>query len=345
MISVDGYVWVEGGFIRGHAYSDGSSLEISEGPLGGSPDIRGIIVPSFVDCHTHCADAGARPSQGMSLEELVAPPDGLKHRYLRETPRSKLVNDMCQYGKDAFRNGVSAFIDFREGGVDGCRMLRESGAQAAVYGRPSSAETDPNEIRDILTVADGIAISSVSDIPRRTAEMIADVCRKERRPFALHASERVREDIDFILSLEPAFVVHMTEATAADMRACAENDVPIVACPRSNAFFGKTPNLALMMDSGAEISLGTDNAMLCDPDMRKEALLASGILGTGGRNASDVWNCLFGCSKKILNRSGTYVTKVAEGRTMAVLPFEGSDPLSALRSDASVTLFRREESP
>ena len=63
------------------------------------------------------------------------------------------------------------------------------------------------------------------------------------------------------MSLEPAFVVHMVEATDADILACADAGIPIVICPRSNRFFGKTARAARMLELGAEVALGTDNAM------------------------------------------------------------------------------------
>ncbi|MBE6524203.1 MAG: hypothetical protein E7Z65_04955 [Thermoplasmata archaeon] len=47
-------------------------------------DFQGIFVYDVLNAHTHCGDYGLKVPEGLSLEELVAPPDGLKHRYLRE---------------------------------------------------------------------------------------------------------------------------------------------------------------------------------------------------------------------------------------------------------------------
>lgn len=134
---------------------------------------------------------------------------------------------------------------------------------AVILGRPVSKELDTAEVEGILDVADGIGISSISDMDHRYIEAVADIVRERRKVFAIHVSERVREDIDFVLSLDPAFVVHMCEATDSDLAKCAEAEVPIVVCPTSNRYFGKAPPIARAQAAGADLALGTDNGMLC----------------------------------------------------------------------------------
>ncbi len=47
-------------------------------------DSDDIVSPAFVNAHTHIGDSIAKEAgAGLSLDELVAPPDGLKHRLLR----------------------------------------------------------------------------------------------------------------------------------------------------------------------------------------------------------------------------------------------------------------------
>ena len=51
-----------------------------------------IILPAFVNAHTHLGDSIAKEAgEGLSLEELVAPPDGLKHRLLRAADHDAVV--------------------------------------------------------------------------------------------------------------------------------------------------------------------------------------------------------------------------------------------------------------
>ncbi len=333
MILADGYVITERGAVRGHAVSESGRVEILEGPCEGTPDIRGVIVPSLVDAHTHCADAGAKPLPGMTLEELVAPPNGLKHRYLRETPRDVLVRDMATFGRRAEANGIGAFIDFREGGAEGCRMAREACPSAVILGRPVSPEYDCNEVEEILSVADGIALPSLSDMDRRYAEMVAEQTRRAGKAFAIHVSERVREDIDAVLAMEPSFVVHMVEATDPDLRKCADADVPVAVCPRSNRFFGKVPPLARMRAAGNTVALGTDNAMLCTPDLRPEALLADSILGDSPDTRAWVWECMCTCGRKLLYHTLRLSASRYREDRYSVLPMEGPGPESAWTSE------------
>lgn len=290
-------------------------------------DGRHIVLPPLVNAHTHCADAGAKPTPGMTLEELVAPPDGLKHRYLRSTPRDRLVEDMAVYSKQSETFGIRSFVDFREGGAEGCRMLREASPNAFVMGRPVSPEFDPSELDEILSVSDGIALPSVSDMDSGYVESCADAAHKAGKPFAIHVSERVREDIEFVLSLEPAFVVHMVQATDSDLRRCADEGVPVAVCPRSNRFFGLTPPLGRMLDSGVNIAFGTDNAMLCSPDLRQEALLASEILMCQKHESALVFPILRNGTLTMAERLG-----IDLGEGSVVLSYDG-DPLSALSGD------------
>lgn len=333
-VKADGYIITEDGPVRGHAIHENGKTVFSEGPLGDVPDVRGVIVPKLIDTHTHCADAGVKVVPGMSLEELVAPPDGLKHRYLRSASRERLIEDMGNFEKNAENNGIFTFIDFREGGVEGGRMAREACKNAVVLGRPVSAEFDANEVADILSIADGIALSSISDISPRYAEKVADATHKAGKIFAIHCSERVREDFDEILSLNPAFVVHMCEATDSDLKKCADSDIPISVCARSNRFFGKVPPLARMKDIGCTVAMGTDNAMLCTPDLRPEACLFSELLGKDSDNW--VWNSLIAGGQKLLYHACGIGSPEHMDKGFAVLPMSGDDPRSSWYSDGRV---------
>ena len=330
MKTADGFVLIDGRMVRGHAVSEGGVTELFEGPCRGKADLYGVILPSLNDTHTHCADAGAKPEPGMTLEELVAPPNGLKHRYLRETPRDVLVKDMHAFGEQAKANGIGTFVDFREGGAEGCRMAREACASAVILGRPSASESGPSELEEILSVADGIALSSLTDVGYAEAEKAAHAAHSAGKPFAIHCSERIREDIDSVLSLEPAFLVHMCEASDSDLRKCADAGIPISVCARSNRFFGKVPPLKRMKDIGCTVSMGTDNAMLCTPDLRPEAALFREILGSAEYDGW-IWECMTAGATELLYRTrGIHACKREE--EYIVLPLSGTGPESAWSS-------------
>jgi len=70
-------------------------------------------------------------------------------------------------------------------------------------------------------------------------------------------------------------LVHMTHASDKQLRRCAELDIPIAICPRSNWILGvaetnKTPPVKKMLEYGCRVILGTDNVMFVQPDMFSE---------------------------------------------------------------------------
>ncbi len=282
---------------------DGKVVESGEGGCPERPNIRGVALCDVVNGHTHCADYGLRVPRDMSLEELVAPPDGFKHRYLRKASEEEIAESMRKFSADSRRSGAETFADFRESGGAGCRLLRFNAPDAFILGRPISPEFDSNEIDDILDVADGIGISSVSDIDHGYIEAMADAVRSRRKALAMHVSERVREDIDLVLSLDPAFVVHMCEATDGDIAKCAEADVPIVVCPTSNAYFGKVPPIVRAQRLGADLAIGTDNGMIRSPDILAEAAVFMDVTECQGGDPSGALGALTELAGKILNRA------------------------------------------
>jgi cytosine/adenosine deaminase-related metal-dependent hydrolase len=46
--------------------------------------------------------------------------------------------------------------------------------------------------------------------------------------------------VNALLELNPDFIVHGNEMTDEDMEDIADAGIPVVICPRSNAFFGKS---------------------------------------------------------------------------------------------------------
>ena len=308
------------GMRRGYLIAEeGRVVEIGYGDCPVRPDRHGVVLTDIVNGHTHCADYGLRVPEGLTLEELVAPPDGLKHRYLRDAGDEELSRNMSRFAADSRSSGSSAFLDFREGGLHGCRLLREAAPDAVILGRPVSPEFDPNEVGDILDVADGIGISSVSDMDHGYIEAVADMVRERRKVFAIHVSERVREDIDFVLSLDPAFVVHMCEATDSDFSKCAEAEVPVVVCPTSNLYFGKVPPIARAASMGVDLAIGTDNGMLRSPDLVDEARLFVKLAEAQGTDPECVWRALTELSGKILNHESNISGCNGAGRLTVLL--------------------------
>ncbi|MCE5295657.1 MAG: amidohydrolase family protein [Euryarchaeota archaeon] len=331
---VSGKVLTEEGFVNGHVgFEDGVVMEVSKGEAPGA-EAKGVIVPTFIDAHTHLADLGVKVDLTLPLEDVVAPPNGLKHRYLTEAPAAEIRRSFEVLSRRMFRGGVSRFVDFRECGVHGSMLLRKVGKEGSkpyIMGRPSSLRYDREEVDELLKHADGVGVSSITDWPYEELEALAEHVVGKGRRFALHASERVREDIDKVLDLGPSFVVHMTKATLSDMEACRDAKVPIVVCPRSNMFFGNVPPLAALVSSGASLALGTDNAMIALPDMLKEMEFAARVLrGQGVRDVTGVLEMATAGGRLILNEGHSISIRPGTPCDFVVLRSPGGDPLTDL---------------
>jgi len=303
---VEGSVLTECGFIDGYVgFEAGVIKEVGRGRVD-SPLAKGIILPTLVNSHTHLADHIVPIDLTLSLEETVAPPSGLKHRILRKTPSEVLVRSMRMLSRYMFRRGTSRFIDFREGGVEGARQLSSLGedrCRPVILGRPEDLDFDKEEMIQLLKAVDGVGLSSVSDWDFGTIAEVASLVRSKGKMFAIHASERVRENLDQILDLRPSFLVHMTMASHDDIATCAQEGVPIVVCPRSNLLFGKIPPLKEMIEAGVTLALGTDNAMFSVPDMFTEMEFAGRLLRCQGmRDVDHAVDMAVKNGRKILNQ-------------------------------------------
>ena len=333
-------------FFRGYVgIEDGIVTEMGEGRPPGPPVASGTIAPGLVNAHTHSADGLLAFNGTPKLEELVAPPDGLKHVYLRNASDDELILSMRSFTDVMFSTGTTGFVDFREGGRKGVELLKISSPvpRGLILGRPSG-NYDGNELDSILDIADGIGLSGISDMREKDLDAIADRVRRRNKKLGIHVSERAREDIGRVMSLSPSFVVHMVHATDADMRICAENNVPIVSCPRSNMFFGNVPPVDRMIASGADVAIGTDNAMLCVPDMRAEAQVFSDILRKRGfDNKYTVRSLLIDCRKVLYGGDGLQI-RIGMPADIAVFRSSGRGPsedIADAGTDVAMTVLGR----
>ncbi len=235
-----------------------------------SVESSNIIVPAFVNAHTHIGDSIAKEAgRGLTLEELVAPPDGLKHRLLREADRAELVDAMRTSLRFMQRSGTAAHMDFREGDVPGVEMLREAGEgleiDALAFARGSI---------EAMEAGDGFGASGANDA---TFDREREATRGAEKPFGIHAGEVDATDIDPALDLEPEFLVHVVHPESDHLERIADQQVPVVVCPRSNLVtdVGLSPYSELA--ERTTLALGTDNVMLNSPSMFREMAVLSKI--------------------------------------------------------------------
>jgi len=246
--------------IRGQVVLENGRIEAVERTDTTSTD---VVVPAFVNAHTHVGDSVAKEAAvGRSLEEAVAPPDSLKHRRLAAADRTRLVTEMRRTFRFMERTGTAAFADFRESGVEGARALREAARDGAI-----EAFVFGSGDASVLDVADGYGASGANDA-EFTAQRAA--ARDANVPFAIHAGEPDASDIHPALDLAPDLLVHMVHAEEDHLRRVADRDVPVVACPRANLVLGVgRPPIEDLLDH-TTVALGTDNVMLNPPSMFRE---------------------------------------------------------------------------
>jgi cytosine/adenosine deaminase-related metal-dependent hydrolase len=169
--------------------------------------------------------------------------------------------------------GIAGCVDFREGGPGGVAALKEANDgmpfRTLIFGREGGE-----------LVADGFGISSARDVP--DLERTVTAARRAGKMIGFHAGERDCEDVDAALSFDPDFIVHATHATKKQLRSCADRQIPIVVCPRSNWILGVTssarhPPLKMMGELGCTVYLGTDNVMFVPPDLFGEMAFVSTV--------------------------------------------------------------------
>jgi len=270
---VSGEILTKEGFKKGYIkFNKEVILEIGEGNPPQKSICEGLIVPSFINAHTHIGDSFIQ-DKGINLpkkiEDLVAPPNGLKHKLLREASDEEIIKGMEKSINLMLKSGTNYFYDFRESGILGISQLKAAlqlcKISSVILSRPDILNYDKNELDILLKNSDGIAISSVSDWEYPELQKVAKETKSKNKIFALHGSERIRENIDDILDLKPNFLVHMIKATETDIIKVKENKIPIVICPRANSFYDLKPNYRLLKKNGVSLLLGTDNAMLNSP--------------------------------------------------------------------------------
>ena len=275
---------------------DGKIIEISKDAKEGEIiDVDGAIVcPSFINGHVHIGDSIIKDEgYGLTLAEMVKPPNGVKHVALSNAEDDELVDAMSQSMWDMVRSGTTHFIDYREGGIKGVKLLRKASEdipiKPIILGRDDSFYGDDPDlgkvkkvIHKLLKVADGIAPSGFGEITSEVAQIITEECAKQGKISSIHVAESESNQIESLnnenitevakgVKYNFAQLVHLTNPKANDLQLVADSNQNVVVCPRANATLnvGVAP-LSKMFDLDYMPLLGTDNVMLNSPNMFRE---------------------------------------------------------------------------
>jgi cytosine/adenosine deaminase-related metal-dependent hydrolase len=264
---------LEGTILRGRAFEavegrvvvEDGEIEAIEETDSRSDD---VILPTFVNAHTHVGDAIAKEAgRGLSLEDLVAPPDGLKHRLLAEADRDDQIEAIRRSLAFMAETGTIAHLDFREGGVEGVEVLED-----AVRSVPIDPVILARESVAAMEAGDGFGASGANDgdfSRQRNATRRAD------KLFGIHAGEADSSDINGALDLDPDFLVHVVHPDDLHLERIADSEMPVVCCPRSNLVTGAGVPPIRDLHDRTTVALGTDNVMLNSPSMFREMEFAA----------------------------------------------------------------------
>ena len=292
---------------------DGKIVEIGkESAEGKIVDVDGAIVcPSFINGHTHIGDSIIKDEgYGLSLSEMVKPPDGVKHRALADASDEELISSMKSAMWEMVECGTTHFIDYREGGIRGVKLLREASKDipinAVILGRDDSFYGDDPDLRKVkiacrklLKIADGIAPSGFGEITDEVGEIIVNECSKAGKISSIHVAESESNQIESLdkfnkteiaRGVESNFsqLVHLTNPKDGDLKSVSKSDSNVVVCPRANATLNVgVPQLNRMLDLGIRPLLGTDNVMLNSPNMFRELEFTLKIMSVCYKNYLD----------------------------------------------------------
>ena len=262
-----------------------------------SIDCEGMLmVPGFINAHTHIGDSiGKDVSLNDSVDEKIHPVYGIKSKILRQTPPENLTDFMRSTCHSMLQKGITTFVDFREGGIDGITLLQralvDTPLRSVILGRidfyQKSTEIKKNppfpsqksaELSRLVKTCDGIGISGANENSDSTLHHYSKISKLK----AIHSSETKqsvavskrltgKSETVRALSLKPDFLVHMTFASKSDLLRASKQARGIVVCPRANSSLAEgIPDISLMQRCGCTLALGTDNVMINSPDMFRE---------------------------------------------------------------------------
>ena len=255
-----------------------------------------LLIPGFINSHTHIADSiGKDITLNSTVNQKIHPMFGIKSKILKNTSNENLSTFMRNTCKSMIQKGITTFVDFREGGLDGAVLLKKVSDDVAIrsiiLGRldfhQNSSEIKKNnplpkekllELPSLVKTCDGIGISGANE----HSTSVLTSYSKTKKLRAIHSSETLesvrkskqitgKSETLRALSLNPDFLIHMTHASKSDLEVTSKKTRGIVICPRANSSLSEgIPDIEKMQDAGCLLALGTDNVMINSPDMFRE---------------------------------------------------------------------------
>ncbi len=269
-------------------YKIGNSTRSTE-----SIDCEGfLMIPGFVNAHTHIGDSVGKDIAIHSVDHTVHPVFGAKAKILKQTSDDIMIDFMKSSIHAMVRKGITTFVDFREGGSKGVHLLKRAlqgtPIRCIILGRvesysnvhPEQLSTDvfKNKLDELVDLCDGVGLSGANENNDSTIHQYSNTHKLR----AIHAAETQEStiyskdtssfsEVTRALRVKPHFLVHMTWASRSELARAAKSTRGIVVCPRANGVLAAgIPNIIQMKNAGCTLALGTDNVMINSPDMFRE---------------------------------------------------------------------------
>ncbi|MGG6298018.1 amidohydrolase family protein [Leptolyngbya sp. AN02str] len=262
-----------------------------------------VVMPGMVNGHTHMGDSCLPDgATGMTLEQGFFRPQGYKYRELAKQTETEHLGHIAAHLQYMARTGTIAHFDFREQGAYGSQLLRtaaqQTGVRSVVLGQfnelPFTAEELQQnrvglregaiaQLQDILSVADGFSESTMNDLTDAAWKQICDLTTQQGKLRAIHCLENDgyrtvslevtgKGDLERAIALyHPDLVIHATVANPTEIAMLSQHRTNVVLNPRANANLGlPLPPIAQLLQSQANLLLGTDNGLLNSPNLFAE---------------------------------------------------------------------------
>ncbi|MFW9946168.1 MAG: amidohydrolase family protein [Candidatus Odinarchaeota archaeon] len=274
---------------------DGNFKSISYKNVGETVQVSGnnsnlLLLPGLINSHIHIGDSFAK-EQGFNkaLKQVIAPPNGIKHLLLNKTPKEEIIKGIKKSILELLSNGITSFIDFREGGINGLKILykaieRENIIDSLVLGRYREKE----EIKKIFQLADGLGLPSYKEIHPEVKKVLRKCKEASGKIVACHVAELERDNDlmnqifnDNIIDI----FIHGTHFIENDLKLLEQRQNSLILCPRCNGYFGAGfPPIDKILKFKIPLAIGTDNVMANSPDLFEELRYLYRILRVMDRN-------------------------------------------------------------
>ena len=308
-----------------------------------------LLIPGLINSHTHIGDSIAKDiSLDKDPDSKINPIFGIKQKILRETEPKKLIHFMRKTMKSMLKKGITTFVDFREGGLEGILLLQKAlddlPIRAIILGRieyyQSKSQIKRNtpiplsyqgQIEQLVKNCNGIGISgsnenSDSSLKQfsKTKKIRAIHCAETKQSYFISKQLRKKTEPERCILLKPDFLIHMTYATQNDLKFVSKKIKGIVVCPRANASLAEgIPNVDQMLKAKCNVTIGTDNVMINSPDMfremdflwkvtmgiQKKRIDPKKILKMATVNAGKLLDKKIGCIKEGYLADGVFIKK------------------------------------